>query len=145
VPIWSKFTGQQCDPAVAGVLNDSLKQLQSTLQTYDAGSQTNQDLRQSVQSLNQLMRELQPLVHSLNEQPSSLILTALVRGIPSPSEVNDEKTDDDAGLAGPAGGMCSAPTTLHYYSLDADRRSRGHHGAAAAPVGAAPGRPVRPA
>lgn len=68
-----KFTGQSATQQLPASLNDSLKQLQSTLQEYDANSQTNQDLRQSVQSLNQLMRELQPLVHSLNEQPSSLI------------------------------------------------------------------------
>ncbi|MBQ4682711.1 intermembrane transport protein PqiB [Aeromonas dhakensis] len=69
----NKFTGQSATQQLPASLNDSLKQLQSTLQEYDANSQTNQDLRQSVQSLNQLMRELQPLVHSLNEQPSSLI------------------------------------------------------------------------
>ncbi len=68
-----QFTGQQSTQQLPASLNQSLKQLQETLQTYDAGSQTNQELRQSVQSLNQLMSELQPLVHSLNEQPSSLI------------------------------------------------------------------------
>ena len=68
-----QFTGQRSTQQLPESLNQSLKQLQETLQTYDAGSQTNQELRQSVQSLNQLMGELQPLVHSLNEQPSSLI------------------------------------------------------------------------
>lgn len=69
----AEVTGQDSTKQLPASLNQSLKQLQETLQTYDASSQTNQELRQSVQSLNQLMSELQPLVHSLNEQPSSLI------------------------------------------------------------------------
>ena len=55
-----QFTGQPSTQQLPASLNQSLKQLQETLQTYDAGSQTNQELRQSVQSLNQLMSELQP-------------------------------------------------------------------------------------
>lgn len=68
-----KLTGKEAIQQLPASLNESLKQLQETLQAYDAQSQTNQDLRQSVQTLNQLMHQLQPLVHSLNEQPSSLI------------------------------------------------------------------------
>nr|WP_246876770.1 intermembrane transport protein PqiB [Aeromonas sp. SrichE-2G] len=68
-----KLTSKEATQQLPASLNQSLKQLQETLQAYDASSQTNQELRQSVQSLNQLMSELQPLVHSLNEQPSSLI------------------------------------------------------------------------
>ncbi|WP_042013615.1 intermembrane transport protein PqiB [Aeromonas fluvialis] len=68
-----KLTSKDATQQLPASLNQSLKQLQETLQAYDAQSQTNQDLRQSIQTLNQLMRELQPLVHSLNEQPSSLI------------------------------------------------------------------------
>ena len=115
-----KFTGQSATQQLPASLNDSLKQLQSTLQEYDANSQTNQDLRQSVQSLNQLMRELQPLVHSLNEQPSSLIFDRARPVIPSPSEVNDEKQMMALALLGLLAGCSSAPTQLHYYSLDAE-------------------------
>ncbi|MFM4649172.1 intermembrane transport protein PqiB [Aeromonas bivalvium] len=68
-----KLTSQQATQQLPASLNASLLQLKETLRSYDGASQTNQELRQSVQSLNQLMRELQPLVHSLNEQPSSLI------------------------------------------------------------------------
>jgi paraquat-inducible protein B len=68
-----KLTSQRATQQLPASLNESLVQLKETLSSYDGASQTNQDLRQSVQSLNQLMRELQPLVHSLNEQPSSLI------------------------------------------------------------------------
>ncbi|MGL5030810.1 MAG: intermembrane transport protein PqiB [Aeromonas sp.] len=69
----SKLTGKEATQQLPASLNKSLKQLQETLQTYDAHSQTNQELRQSVQTLNQLMRELQPLAHSLNERPNALI------------------------------------------------------------------------
>jgi paraquat-inducible protein B len=80
----NKLTGKDATQQLPASLNQSLKQLQETLQTYDAQSQTNQDLRQSVQTLNQLMRELQPLVHSLNEQPSSLIFDRAHPSDPEP-------------------------------------------------------------
>ncbi|HEH9439887.1 intermembrane transport protein PqiB [Aeromonas sobria] len=80
----NKLTGKDATQQLPASLNESLKQLQETLQAYDAQSQTNQDLRQSVQTLNQLMRELQPLVHSLNEQPSSLIFDRAHSSDPEP-------------------------------------------------------------
>ncbi|MGY3854025.1 intermembrane transport protein PqiB [Aeromonas aquatilis] len=80
----NKLTAKDATQQLPASLNESLKQLQETLQAYDAQSQTNQDLRQSVQTLNQLMRELQPLVHSLNEQPSSLIFDRAHPSDPEP-------------------------------------------------------------
>lgn len=68
-----KLTGQQATRELPDSLNQSLRQLQQTLQSYDGESRTNRELQKSISALNQMLRELQPLVRSLNEQPNALI------------------------------------------------------------------------
>ena len=65
--------------------------------------------------------------------------------IPSPSEVNDEKQMMALALLGLLAGCSSAPTQLHYYSLDAEAQQARGGGSAAAPAGAQAGVPFRPA
>ena len=116
-----QFTGQQSTQQLPASLNQSLKRLRRRCRPMMPVPQTNQELRQSVQSLNQLMSELQPLVHSLNEQPSSLIFDrALVRGIPRQARKMMKKRMLTLAWLGLLAGCGSAPTTLRYYSLDAD-------------------------
>lgn len=79
-----KLTGQSATQQIPASLNQSLQQLQQTLQDYDAGSRTSRELQKSIQSLNQMMRELQPLVRSLNEKPSALIFDRSARPDPQP-------------------------------------------------------------
>lgn len=84
----NKLTTKESTQRLPAELNQSLQQLQATLQSYDHQSQTQQELRQSMQNLNQLMRELQPLVQSLNEQPSSLIFDRKRPQDPQPKRGN---------------------------------------------------------
>lgn len=79
-----KLTGQSATQQIPASLNQSLQQLQQTLQDYDSGSRTSRELQKSIQSLNQMMRELQPLVRSLNEKPSALIFDRSTRPDPQP-------------------------------------------------------------
>ncbi|QFI53546.1 intermembrane transport protein PqiB [Aeromonas simiae] len=79
-----KLTGEPQTQQIPASLNQSLQQLQQTLQGYDGDSRTHRELQKSIQSLNQMMRELQPLVRSLNEQPSALIFDRNYRPDPEP-------------------------------------------------------------
>ncbi|MGL5949185.1 MAG: intermembrane transport protein PqiB [Aeromonas sp.] len=80
----NQLTAAEATQQLPASLNQSLQQLQKTLAAYDGQSATHNELRQSVENLNQLMRELQPLVHSLNEQPSALIFDRKRAADPEP-------------------------------------------------------------
>ncbi|MCM2679027.1 intermembrane transport protein PqiB [Echinimonas agarilytica] len=66
-------------------LREVLQQLKQTLASYDQGSPLYQDLRQSNQSLDQVMWELKPLLDTLNNKPDSLVFGA---------DMSDPNTDD---------------------------------------------------
>ena len=69
---------QQETQQVPVELAESLKELKKTLRGFQDGSPVYSDLHQAVRSIEQLVKELQPLVRSLNEKPNILIFDKAV-------------------------------------------------------------------
>lgn len=64
------------DPAsheLMGTLNDTLMSFQKMVVDFSEGSATNSDLQQSLQSLEQTLHELEPVLRNLRRNPNSLI------------------------------------------------------------------------
>ncbi|MCT7656744.1 hypothetical protein MBH78_23305 [Oceanimonas sp. NS1] len=59
--------------ALPGNVNQTLRQLSDTLQGFAPGSEGYGELTGTLSRLEQLMRELQPVVRTLNDQPNALI------------------------------------------------------------------------
>jgi paraquat-inducible protein B len=64
------------DPAVTGLvsnLNSTLAQIDQLAGSFSAGSTTHNELRENLQALHVLLKDLSPLLKTLNRQPNSLI------------------------------------------------------------------------
>ncbi|MDH4573311.1 intermembrane transport protein PqiB [Salinicola acroporae] len=75
------------DPAtqqLPGSLNDTLQELQNTLNGFSAGSSGYRQLNDTLKQLEILMRDLQPVAKTLREQPNALIFDREVQTDPVP-------------------------------------------------------------
>lgn len=70
--------------AVGGNLNATLNELQSTLQGVSPSSPAYQDLTSAIERLDRLMRDLQPLTRTLNDNPRALLFDNLDTQDPIP-------------------------------------------------------------
>ncbi|PTC00140.1 mammalian cell entry protein, partial [Thalassospira xiamenensis] len=69
-------------------LNDTLQQLQQTLQNFDSQAPAYRNLEDSLEQLNEVLRDLRPLAETLNEQPNSLIFDREPVRDPQPKSKN---------------------------------------------------------
>ncbi|GHB10152.1 intermembrane transport protein PqiB [Salinicola rhizosphaerae] len=75
------------DPATQQLpssLNDTLQELQGTLNGFSSGSRGYQQLNDTLKQLETLMRDLQPVARTLREQPNALIFDREVKTDPVP-------------------------------------------------------------
>ncbi|KAA0017880.1 intermembrane transport protein PqiB [Salinicola corii] len=75
------------DPAtqqLPGSLNDTLQELQNTLNGFSSGSSGYRQLNDTLKQLEILMRDLQPVAKTLREQPNALIFDREVQTDPVP-------------------------------------------------------------
>lgn len=70
--------------AIGGNLNATLNELRSTLQGVSPSSPAYQDLTSAIERLDRLMRDLQPLTRTLNENPRALLFDNLDTQDPIP-------------------------------------------------------------
>ena len=70
--------------AVGGNVNATLEELRNTLQGVSPSSPAYQDLTTAIQRLDRLMRDLQPLTRTLNENPRALLFDNLDTQDPVP-------------------------------------------------------------
>ncbi len=70
--------------AVGGNLNATLEELRTTLQGVSPSSPAYQDLTSAIERLDRLMRDLQPLTRTLNENPRALLFDNLDTQDPIP-------------------------------------------------------------
>ncbi len=64
------------DPALNALpqqISDNLNALESTLQSWQAGGDGYRELQDTLQKLNRLLDDAEPLLDTLNEQPNALI------------------------------------------------------------------------
>ena len=75
------------DPAtqqLPGNLNDTLQELQNTLNGFSAGSSGYRQLNDTLKQLEMLTRDLQPVAKTLSEKPNALIFDREVKTDPVP-------------------------------------------------------------
>ncbi|WP_340638147.1 intermembrane transport protein PqiB [Salinicola tamaricis] len=75
------------DPAtqqLPGSVNDTLEELQNTLNGFSSGSSGYRQLNDTLKQLEQLMRDLQPVARTLSEKPNALIFDREVQADPTP-------------------------------------------------------------
>ena len=77
----TKQPGAQQLPAE---LTKTMQELQKTLQSFSSGSPVYGDLNRSIESLNQLVRELRPVARKVNDKPNSLIFNQTLPPDPQP-------------------------------------------------------------
>jgi len=70
--------------AIGGNLNSTLEELRSTLQGVSPSSPAYQELTTVIERLDRLMRDLQPLTRTLNENPRALLFDNLDTQDPTP-------------------------------------------------------------
>lgn len=71
-----ELDGILADPAtheLAGRLNETLVSFRLLAEDFSEGSSTNRELRQSLKSLEQTLREFEPVIRNLRRKPNSLI------------------------------------------------------------------------
>lgn len=61
-----------------------MQELQKTLQSFSSGSPAYTDLNHSLESLNSLLRELKPVVRTVNDKPNALIFNRNNQEDPQP-------------------------------------------------------------
>ncbi|MFS1984371.1 hypothetical protein BCU00_011045 [Vibrio breoganii] len=66
-------------------LNQSLEQLQTTLQSFDGNSPMYQELQGAIAELEQVMQQLQPILKKVNEKPNALVFGDEARPDPIPT------------------------------------------------------------
>ena len=69
-------------------LTKSMQELQKTLQSFSSDSPVYGDLNRSIESLNSLLRELNPAARKVNEKPNSLIFSQTPADDPLPRSAN---------------------------------------------------------
>jgi len=85
--IAESVNGIVSDPAtqqLPGSLNDTLKELQGTLNGFSSGSSGYRQLNDTLKQLESLMRDLQPVAKTLSEKPNALIFDREVQTDPMP-------------------------------------------------------------
>ncbi|WP_251978206.1 intermembrane transport protein PqiB [Salinicola avicenniae] len=70
--------------ALPGSVNDTLEELQRTLNGFSSGSSGYRQLNDTLQQLETLMRDLQPVARTLREKPNALIFDREVQADPTP-------------------------------------------------------------
>lgn len=68
-----KLLGQIRKQHLPEQLNHTLSEINMLVKTYSNGSQTHEELQQTLASLNALLIELEPVITRLNSQPNSLV------------------------------------------------------------------------
>ncbi|EKE83888.1 intermembrane transport protein PqiB [Idiomarina xiamenensis] len=84
-----QLLGQDDTQALPGGLRQTLEQLNKTLADFQGNGGTYQQLNDSLQQLNHLLRDVQPLIDTLNEQPNALIFNKAEAGDPQPRANHD--------------------------------------------------------
>ncbi|WP_110656219.1 intermembrane transport protein PqiB [Salinicola halimionae] len=85
--IAESVNGIVSDPAtqqLPGNINDTLKELQGTLNGFSSGSSGYRQLNDTLKQLETLMRDLQPVAKTLSEKPNALIFDREVQTDPVP-------------------------------------------------------------
>ncbi|WP_110691719.1 intermembrane transport protein PqiB [Salinicola halophyticus] len=85
--IAESVNGIVSDPAtqqLPGSINDTLKELQGTLDGFSSGSSGYRQLNDTLKQLEVLMRDLQPVAKTLSEKPNALIFDREVKTDPVP-------------------------------------------------------------
>ncbi|WP_339883488.1 intermembrane transport protein PqiB [Vreelandella maris] len=75
--------------AIGGNLNGTLKELRSTLEGLSPSSPAYQELTTAIERLDRLMRDLQPLTRTLNDNPRALLFDNLDAQDPIPRAPHD--------------------------------------------------------
>lgn len=85
--IASSVDGLLADPATGQLpanINNTMRQLRDTLQGFSPDSQGYNELTQTLSRLEKLMRDIQPVVRTLNDQPNALIFDKKITTDPQP-------------------------------------------------------------
>ena len=75
------------DPATSQLpanVNTTMRQLRDTLQGFSPDSQGYNELTQTLSRLEKLMRDVQPVVRTLSDQPNALIFNKKLSADPQP-------------------------------------------------------------
>jgi paraquat-inducible protein B len=70
--------------AIPASINDTLNKLSSTLESYNQQAPVYGELEQSLNQFQELMREIQPFIKTLNNKPNSLIFKGKSQQDPVP-------------------------------------------------------------
>lgn len=80
----NKLASQPDAQHLPAELTKSMQELQRTLQSFSSSSPMYGDLNRSIESLNQLLRELRPVARKVNDKPNSLIFNQTPEPDPVP-------------------------------------------------------------
>ncbi len=80
----NKLAQQPSSQQLPTELTKAMQELQKTLQSFSSGSPAYTDLNHSLESLNSLLRELKPVVRTVNDKPNALIFNRNNQEDPQP-------------------------------------------------------------
>lgn len=80
----NKVLADDSTQQLASELNDTLAALQKTLGAYQQGAPVYQELGNSLEQLNRILRDLEPLIETLNRNPNALVFGAKPEQDPVP-------------------------------------------------------------
>ncbi len=80
----NKLAQQPSSQQLPKELTKAMQELQKTLQSFSSGSPAYTDLNHSLESLNSLLRELKPVVRTVNDKPNALIFNRNNQEDPQP-------------------------------------------------------------
>ncbi|MCV6621091.1 MAG: intermembrane transport protein PqiB [Cellvibrionaceae bacterium] len=68
-----QHTSQQADKHIIAEMGNTLKEVNKLLKSYQQGSTTNNEINQTMQNMQRVLEDLQPLIKQLNRAPNSLV------------------------------------------------------------------------
>lgn len=68
-----QHTSQQADKHIIAEMGNTLKEVNKLLKSYQQGSITNNEINQTMQNMQRVLEDLQPLIKQLNRAPNSLV------------------------------------------------------------------------
>jgi paraquat-inducible protein B len=80
------LVGQDSTQALPAELQQSLLEMRKTLNGFSAGSPVYERINSNLQAMDKVLRDLQPVVHTLNQQSNALILGADPTTDPEPKQ-----------------------------------------------------------
>ena len=73
-----QHTSQQADKHIIAEMGNTLKEVNKLLKSYQQGSITNNEINQTMQNMQRVLEDLQPLIKQLNRAPNSLVFPTAI-------------------------------------------------------------------